>query len=285
MQQRTLPLLCVLVLFALSAPARAADMAVDLELALAVDVSGSVDDEEAMLQRNGYIAAFRHPSIIDAISHGALGRIAVSYYEWAGFGHMKYIAGWTLIKDTASAEAFAAKLGAEPPQTARRTAIAAAITEGTASFDNNGFTARRLVIDISGDGTNNWGEQVTVARDRAVGKGITINGLPIVNDRLSPSGRKQESRLDLYYRDCVIGGPGAFYVVARDFKDFPRAVLRKLMLEIADIAPAPPRKLLWRAQMTAPPKAPDCNIGERRWPGSIWDDEDDFPFRPPPRTP
>jgi hypothetical protein len=265
-------------------PSHAADISVDLELALAIDVSGSVDDEEAMLQRNGYIAAFRHPSIIDAIRHGATGQIAVSYYEWAGFGHMKYIAGWTLIKDKASAEAFAAKLGAEPPQTARRTAIAAAITEGAASFDTNGFTARRRVIDISGDGTNNWGEQVTVARDRAVANGVTINGLPIVNDRLSPSGRKQEQQLDLYYRDCVIGGPGAFYVVARDFKDFPRAVLRKLMLEIAEITPARTPKLLWRAQMTPPPKAPDCDIGERRWPGSMWDDEDDFPFRLPPGT-
>jgi hypothetical protein len=286
-KQRVVRILCGLALLALSiaypGQSHAADLPVDLELALAIDVSGSVDDEEAMLQRNGYIAAFRHPSIIDAISHGALGRIAVSYYEWAGFGHMKYIAGWTLINDKASAEAFAAKLGAEPPETARRTAIAAAITEGTASFDSNGFTARRRVIDISGDGTNNWGEQVTVARDRAVAKGVTINGLPIVNDRLSPSGRKQESRLDLYYRDCVIGGPGAFYVVARDFKDFPRAVLRKLMLEIAGLRPAPKRQLLWRAQMTAPPKSPDCDIGERRWPRSVWDDEDDFPLRLPPR--
>ncbi|MBT5047990.1 MAG: DUF1194 domain-containing protein, partial [Rhodospirillaceae bacterium] len=169
--------------------AHAADVPVDLELALGIDVSGSVDEEEAVLQRNGYIAAFRHPSIVDAIQHGGLGRIAVSYYEWAGFGHMKIIAPWTLIKDKATADGFADLLTREQPETARRTAIAAAISFGADYFDGNGFAARRRVLDISGDGPNNWGELVNVARDRAVARGITINGLPIVNDRPSYSGR------------------------------------------------------------------------------------------------
>ena len=111
--------------------AHAADVPVDLELALGIDVSGSVDEEEAVLQRNGYIAAFRHPSIVDAIQHGGLGRIAVSYYEWAGFGHMKIIAPWTLIKDKATADGFADLLTREQPETARRTAIAAAISTAT----------------------------------------------------------------------------------------------------------------------------------------------------------
>ncbi len=275
-------LLCFL---AIAAPVRdsgAAEVAVDLELALAVDVSGSVDDAEAQLQRDGYIAAFRHPSIIDAISHGAHGRIAVSYYEWAGFGHMKQIAGWTLIDGKAGAEAFARKLEGEPPQTARRTAISDAIDYGAASFDNNGFAGRRRVIDISGDGANNWGTPVTEARDRAVAKGVVINGLPIVNDRPGPSGRPQIARLDLYYRDCVIGGRGAFYVAAKDFKDFPRAVLRKLILEIAGRMPREP--LLHRAQMTPPAKAPPCDIGRRRGFGA-WDDDEIYFFSPRRRNP
>jgi hypothetical protein len=267
--------------------ARAADMKVDLELALGIDVSGSVDDEEAVLQRNGYIKAFRHPSVVDAIQHGSLGRIAVSYYEWAGFGHMKIIAPWTLIKDKETGDGFAKLLMREGPETARRTAIAAAISFGAGYFDGNGFTARRLVLDISGDGPNNWGDRVDSARDRAVARGITINGLPIVNDRPSISGRPPMKNLDLYYRDCVIGGPGAFYVVARDFKDFARAVLRKLILEIAGRQPAAP--LQRRANSPRgnpllihiagkPAKAgrvaPPCDAGERmRWRRFIDDDD------------
>lgn len=265
--------------------APAADRPVDLELALGIDVSGSVDEEESVLQRNGYIAALRHPSIVDAIQHGRLGRIAVSYYEWAGFGHMKIIAPWTLIKDKKTANDFADLLTREEPETARRTAIAAAITFGTDYFDRNGFFARRRVLDISGDGPNNWGELVHMARDRALARGITINGLPIVNYRPSFSGRIPMANLDLYYRDCVIGGPGAFYIVANDFKDFARAVLRKLVLEIAGLQPKRPalrhsqrRSLLIHvagkpagANRTAPP----CNAGERmRW--RRFDDDDDI---------
>jgi hypothetical protein len=265
--------------------AHATDVKVDLELALGIDVSGSVDDEEAVLQRNGYIAAFRHPSVVDAIQHGGLGRIAVSYYEWAGFGHMKIIAPWTLIRDEATADAFSALLTREPPETARRTAIAAAISFGADYFDNNGFAGRRRVLDISGDGPNNWGDRVDGARDRAVARGITINGLPIVNDRPSFSGRPPMKNLDLYYRDCVIGGPGAFYVVAKDFKDFARAVLRKLILEIAGRRPAPRQQraiarhsnklLIHIAGRPASPKrvAPPCDAGERmRW---RWFNDDD----------
>jgi hypothetical protein len=253
-------------------PAQAADVAVDLELALAVDVSGSVDEDEAALQRNGYIAAFRQPAVAAAIRNGRLGRIAVSYYEWAAFGHIKVIVPWTLIADKASAGAFAEVLTREPPDTARRTGISAAIAFGAGYFDGNGFAGRRRVLDISGDGPNNWGDRVDIARDEAVARGITINGLPIVNNRPTFSGWPPMKNLDLYYRDCVIGGPGAFYVVANNFRDFARAVLRKLMLEIAGRQPAAPRgRLLIRvagkpaeAARTAPP----CNAGERqrrRW--------------------
>jgi hypothetical protein len=275
--------------------ARAAELEVDLELALAIDVSGSVDEEEAMLQRNGYIAAFRHPSVVEAIQRGPLGRIAVSYYEWAGFGHMKIIAPWAVIRDKASAEAFADRLQLEPPQTARRTAIAAAISFGAGYFDDNGFAGRRRVLDISGDGPNNWGEPVTVARDRAIGRGITINGLPIVNQRPTFSGLPPMRNLDLYYRDCVIGGPGAFHIVASDFRDFGRAVLRKLILEIAGLQPAPDEAgrpgrgggtaLFHRvADPPAQRVAPPCEVGYRQlWRYFEGDDSAPAPLSPPPR--
>ncbi len=143
--------------------------------------------------------------------------------------------------------------------------------------------ARRRVIDISGDGANNSGELVTAARDRAVRDGITINGLPIVNDRTTLSGWPQVENLDLFYRDCVIGGPGAFHIVAKDFADFPRAVMRKLMLEIAGLRPAPTGQLLWRAQMKPARQSPPCDIGEQRR-RDRWQNGDDF-YIPSPSAP
>jgi len=272
-------------LFAVS-PAAAAQVEVDLELALGIDVSRSVDEEEAQLQRQGYIDAFRHPSVIDAIRSGPRGRIAVAYYEWSGMADVYLVADWTIISDKSSANAFADKLARDSPSIGRRTGIANGITYGANLIDKNDYTARRRVIDISGDGPNNSGELVTIARDRVVARGITINGLPIMNDRPTPSGRPPLKNLDLYYRDCVIGGPGAFYVVANNFKDFARAVMRKLILEIADLAPPqPPRGLLIRA--AAPGRrAPPCDIGEqmqRQW----WDnyDPDDWYPRPGTRNP
>lgn len=243
---------------------------VDLELALGVDVSGSIDWEEAELQRRGYVDAFRHPQIIEAIQSGMLGRIAVTYYEWAGFGHMKVIADWTLVEDEATAHAFADKLAETRPRPASRTAISDAIDFAAGIFDGNGFDGQRRVIDLSGDGPNNHGELVTLARDRAVAQGITINGLPIVNDRPSPSGRPPLKDLDLYYRDCVIGGPRAFMVVANDFIDFARAVRRKLFLEIAGLMPEPHLEpVLMPAQLQQQERiAPPCDIGEKlrqRW--------------------
>lgn len=238
---------------------------VDLELALGIDVSGSVDDEEARLQREGYIAAFRHPDVIRAIQGGFLQRIAVSYYEWAGYGHNRIIAGWTMIDGAATANAFADKLTLEPPQTASRTAIASAIGFAVTWFERNEFEGTRRVVDISGDGPNNWGEYITRARDKAIAAGVTINGLPIVNDRPGPSGWSQMRNLDLYYRDCVIGGPGAFIVVANTFEDFATAVRRKLILEISGRAP-PARPMPAQARV-----APPCDSGER-----AWEDRDDY---------
>jgi hypothetical protein len=267
------------------APARS-ENPVDLELALGIDVSRSIDVEEARLQREGYIAAFRHARVIEAIKSGMLGRIAVMYYEWGGFGYLKVIADWTLIEDQATAHAFADALTLAPLGTARRTTISAAIDFGVSVLDGNGFEGTRRVIDLSGDGPNNLGELVTRARDRAVAEGVTINGLPIMNDRPSFSGWPPLPNLDLYYRDCVIGGPRAFLVVASDFLDFARAVRRKLVLEIADLAPGDKERLHrsgrgllggrtpsnaitpgGRLRLAAVDGrvAPPCDAGERRW--------------------
>jgi len=247
-----------------------AKIPVDLELALAIDVSGSIDEEEASLQRTGYIAAFQNPRVIEAIRHGILGRIAVAYYEWAGYGHNKVIAGWTVIHDRASALAFAESLYQPPPETARRTAIGQAIAFAMPLFDANDIDGTRRVIDVSGDGPNNWGQPSTAARDFAVAAGITINGLPIVNDRPSRWDWPSMANLDLYYRDCVIGGPGSFLVVANTFEDFAAAVLKKLIMEIAGASP--PGRMIhvgWRRQplvrVASDRVAPPCDVGEQRW--------------------
>jgi hypothetical protein len=278
MKHRTI-LAALIALIAFPGAVGAAPITVDLELVLAVDVSRSVDREEAVLQRTGYISAFRNASVIDAISHGPLGRIAVVYFEWGGYGNTNLVIDWILIKDKQTAEKFAHMLQKEPRLVGRRTSISGALDIGAALLASNKFSGKRRVIDISGDGANNSGDLVDLARDRTVAKGITINGLPILNQREGPSGRPQVAALDLYYRDCVIGGPGAFHIVARDFRDFSRAVLRKLILEIADARPATApsrnqtRSRRWPGRRGNPHlirvaggrKAPPCYIGEQRW--------------------
>jgi hypothetical protein len=261
----------------LSGGTRAAPVDVDLELVLAVDVSGSMDRQEAALQRTGYVAAFRHPTVIEAIKRGPLGRIAVTYLEWGAYGNTHHVIDWTLIDNEATAENFARTLEKTARLVASRTSISGAIDIATGLLASNNFNGRRRVIDISGDGANNSGDLVTWARDRAVARGITINGLPILNDRESPMGNKQIASLDLYYRNCVIGGPRAFLIVANNFEDFARAVLRKLILEIADRSPdtTPETRRAHRWPLlprnpllittAAGREAPPCYIGEQRW--------------------
>ncbi len=247
---------------------QADEIPVDLELALAVDVSRSINSSEAQLQRQGYVNAFRNPEVINVIETGMLGRIAVGYFEWAGFGHADIIVDWTLIDSAASAKAFADALERQHPFSASMTSISGAIEFAQPWFDNNGFEGTRRVVDISGDGPNNWGELVTVARDRAVAAGVTINGLPILDTGDGPYSRFNIENLDLYYRDCVIGGTGAFLEVAADFNDFGRAVRRKLVLEIAGITPpiAAPVTGPILAQANGQARiAPPCNIGEIMW--------------------
>jgi hypothetical protein len=226
-------------------PAAAQDLEVDLELVLAVDVSGSVDELEAQLQREGYIAALRHPHVIEAIQGGMFRRIAVAYVEWAGDHYQRTMLDWTVIEDAAGAHGFADALAETPLTSAHWTSISGAIDYSAALFEGNGFQGFRRVIDVSGDGYNNRGRPVEHARDDAVAAGITINGLPIVNDRPNPWGGSPPRDLDLYFEQRVIGGPGAFIVVADDYTAFASAILSKLLLEIAGETP-PPRALAAR---------------------------------------
>ena len=244
--------------------ARAAfDKPVDLELILGVDVSRSIDIGEAQLQREGYIKAFQDPEVIRAITTGMFGRIAVAYFEWAGLVHREIVANWTLIDSKESAHAFGAALGRKFPGSARRTSISGAIDFATPWFDDNGFEGTRRVIDLSGDGPNNGGDLVTVSRRRALATGVTINGLPILDEWGGNYSWFNIPNLDLYYRDCVIGGPGAFLVVAADFKDFARAVRRKLILEIAGHTPNIRPRLLRAQARTKVRVSPPCDIGEQ----------------------
>jgi hypothetical protein len=229
-------------LCALPLTAAAQDLPVDLELVLAVDISGSIDEDEAVLQRAGYVNALRHPQVIAAIEGGMFGRIAVIYIEWAGDHHQQTVLDWTLINDDKDAVAFSEALAETPLSTGRWTSISGAIDYAVPLFDDNGFEGFRKVIDISGDGYNNRGRPVESARDEALAAGITINGLAIINERPSRWGSPPPTDLDRYFEERVIGGPGAFVMVAHDFTDFGRAILSKLLLEIAGDTP-PPRDL------------------------------------------
>jgi hypothetical protein len=249
---------------------------VDLELVLAVDISGSVDDEEARLQRNGYVAALQSDAVVRAVTSGMLGRIAVTYLEYAGtglgesVGYAKTVVGWTLIEDAASAARFAKELAAAPIRTEVWTSISRAIEYALPQFAMNAFEGTRQVIDVSGDGPNNNGSLVTEARAQAKAQGVTVNGLPIINGRISPSGWPQMKDLDLYYKDCVITGPTSFIVVANSFQDFARAIRRKLILEIANATPATApsptpstESLIHHAAVSERPRVP-CDAGEKR---------------------
>ena len=240
--------------------ARAAEIPVDLELVLAVDVSGSIDWEEASLQRRGYVEAIRSDEVIAAIRSGPHGRISLAYVEWAGAYLQKTIIDWTLIDGNSSARAFTALLSEAPIETGPWTSISGAIRYAVPMFADNGYQGTRRVIDISGDGPNNAGTPVEDARRIAVETGITINGLPIVNERPGPGGIRNIRDLDRYYAECVIGGPGAFMVVAKNFEDFARAVKRKLVFEIADKVPEDTARLI-HAQ-NAPVMY--CSAGERQ---------------------
>ncbi|MEE8445980.1 MAG: DUF1194 domain-containing protein [Alphaproteobacteria bacterium] len=275
---RLAPIACVILLLTGSAAAQRVErpVPVDLELVLAIDISGSIDEEEARLQRQGYIDAITDPEIIRAIRGGILRRIAVTYFEWSGDGYQDPVIGWTLIDGLETARAFAAELDSAPLGTGPWTSISDAIDFGARLFAGNGFEGTRRIIDISGDGPNNTGGPVTPARDQAVASGLTINGLPIMNDRPTFS-RIPMPNLDLYYRHCVIGGRGAFIVVAKDFRTFARAIRRKMILEIAGRAGGKgaigATGLAQILRGTGKSRwVPPCDEGEKRFRGWIGED-------------
>ena len=197
------------------------DYDVDLELVLAVDVSRSMDPEEQRIQRTGYIEALRHPDVIDAAMSGPLGRIAVTYFEWAGPGDRTMIVPWTVIGGAADADAFAARLETAATTRISGTSISGAILYGGGLF-GKAFNGYRRTIDISGDGPNNAGPPVVEARDWIVSRGVTVNGLPMMLNRPTAFGPYGIPNLEIYYEDCVIGGPGAFRHSGQGHRQFRR---------------------------------------------------------------
>jgi hypothetical protein len=206
---------------------------VDLALVLAVDVSGSMDPEEQELQRKGFVDAFRSDLVHDAIKAGMLGRIAVSYMEWAGSRRQTLVIPWTTIESPEGATEFAERLAGAPTHRAPRTSISGAIDFSMRLFDGIQVEPLRRVIDISGDGVNNEGRPVAEARDQAVARGITINGLPLMLKRAR--GYWDVDNLDQYFRDCVIGGAGAFMVPVRERQQLAQAIKTKIVREIAGL--------------------------------------------------
>ncbi|WP_300055662.1 DUF1194 domain-containing protein [uncultured Roseobacter sp.] len=248
-------LLCLLILPNLL---RAEDLEVDVELFLAVDVSRSMSPAELEIQRRGYAEAITSPQVLDAIAHGLLGRIAVTYVEWAGEYSQRVIVPWTLLSTREEARAVAHQITARFDAGLRRTSISGALLYAAGDFEHNGFHGLRRVIDVSGDGPNNQGRPVTRARDAALEAGFIINGLPLMTtDALSQIWGIPD--LDVYYKHCVIGGPGAFVIPVLDWDQFANAVKRKLVLEIAGVTPQ-----IQPVQFT-PPVAYDCLIGEKMW--------------------
>jgi hypothetical protein len=231
---------------------------VDVELLLAVDMSGSMDVEEAHIQRAGYLEALRHKDFINAVRGGLTGRIAISYFEWAGSINESSRVDWHVIASAADAEAFAAEIEARPVTTRRGTSIANALIQGTGMIENNAYSGLRRVIDVSGDGPNNLGPPVLPARAMALQTGIVINGLAII---VRPTG--VGVKLDRYYADCVIGGPGAFVLPIHAIEDFSVAIRQKLIMEVSGREPAMPLVPVAAASPT------DCLIGEKMRPGFL----------------
>ncbi len=231
---------------------------VDVALVLAVDISYSMDLDEQALQRDGYIAALTSPVVLDAIRKGMIGKIAVTYLEWAGVSTRNIIVDWRIIDSEASARAFVAELQAAPIRRARRTSVTTAIEASMDQLRAAKLRPLRRVIDISGDGPNNEGGPVTVARDYALRSGVVINGLPILIKR-GYSSAFDIDKLDDYYADCVIGGPGAFMNVITERDQFRDAIRSKILREVAQAtmsdAPSGPAR----------PGRSDCMVGERLW--------------------
>jgi hypothetical protein len=232
---------------------------VDIELILAVDVSYSMDMDELAVQREGYAQALVSKEFLQALKTGPTGKIAITYFEWAASSDQKIIIPWRVIDGPETADAVANEILKTPIRRASRTSISGAINFAMPLFEENPHRGLRRVIDISGDGPNNNGTPVTLARDTALEKGIVINGLPIMVKEPSFSTMDIEN-LDWYYEDCVIGGPGSFVISIKDREKFKEAIRTKLVLEVAGRTPE-------RRVVPVAEKEPrvSCLIGEKIW--------------------
>ena len=232
--------------FALVPAAARAGADVDLLLVLAADVSRSIDAAKFQLQREGYAAAISDPRVLDTIQSGHSGRIGLTFVEWSGVGAQHVVIDWTTVGDAAAAKDFGDRLIEAPRSFADRTSISGAIEFAMSQLAQAPFNSIRRTIDISGDGTNNAGRDVSALRDDAVAKGVTINGLVILSDNpmsWNPDHTNPPGGLDNYYRNNVVGGPGAFVMVAKNFNSFGQAIITKMIAEVAQArAPKP-----WRA--------------------------------------
>ena len=237
---------------------RASAIPVDVELVIAVDVSYSMDPDEQALQREGYVLALTSKEFLQALRQGAHGKIAVTYFEWAGQSDQKILMPWRVIDGPESADAVAAEIARAPYRRASRTSISGALRFAKPLFDDSGYKGLRRVIDLSGDGANNAGPLVEITRDDVLAAGITINGLPIMLKR-PYTGTMDIENLDEYYEDCVIGGPGAFVIPIREREKFIEATRTKLILEVAGRQPDP------QIVPTASRARVSCTIGERLW--------------------
>src|SRR3954447_8220732 len=232
---------------------------VDTELVLAVDVSYSMDPEEQQLQREGYIEALTSREFLQALRGGMHAKVALTYFEWAGPGDHKIIVPWRLIDGPEAADAVANEIAGAPYRRASRTSISSALQFAKPLFDASGFHGIRRVIDVSGDGANNSGPLVVPVRDEVLNAGITINGLPIILKRPNTFTMDIDN-LDVYYEDCVIGGPGAFIIPIQNREQFKEATRTKLVLEIAGRIPA-------RRVVPVQARQPriSCTVGEQMW--------------------
>jgi len=232
---------------------------VDVELVLAVDVSYSMDPDEQELQREGYAKAFTSKEFMQALREGANGKIAVTYMEWAGQFDQRVIMPWRLIEGPESADSVAAEIAAAPTRRASRTSISGGLRFARGLFDHSGYRGVRRVIDVSGDGANNSGPPVAAMRDELIKSGIVINGLPIMLKRANP-GTMDIKDLDIYYEDCVVGGPGAFVIPVRTREKFIEAIRTKMVLEVAGRQQSPRV-----VPASADKPRISCLIGEQMW--------------------
>jgi len=241
------------------ADTRASAIPVDVELVIAVDVSYSMDPDEQALQREGYVLALTSKEFLQALRQGANGKIAITYFEWAGQFDQKVVMPWRLIDGPEAADAVADEIARAPYRRASRTSISGALRFARPLFDESGYKGLRRVIDVSGDGANNAGPPVQSMRDDVLAAGITINGLPIMLKR-PYVGTMDIENLDVYYEDCVIGGPGSFVVPIHEREKFIEATRTKLVLEIAGRQPE------GRVVPTSS-QAPriSCTVGEKMW--------------------